>query len=140
MNYRKWLIEDLRDLERLRFACSQLRAELATCEAEIAAIGNPRDREHAEWLLDARARLEDFGANLRATEMHVADMDRLLSGLPEEERTVVRGMYVVGGKDAVGGLTEKLHVETAQIYRIKDRAIDHLAQLRWGVGVRGWNA
>ena len=51
MNYRKWLIEDLRDLERLRFACSQLRAELATCEAEIAAIGKPRDRADAVAML-----------------------------------------------------------------------------------------
>lgn len=138
MNYRKWLIEDLRDLETLRFACGQLRSELETCRAEIAAIrGGPKSREREEWLLDARARLEDTEANLTATERHVDDMDRLLRGLPEDELMVIRTMYVVGKKDAVGWLTERLHVESAQIYRIKDRAIDRLSKMRWGVGVRG---
>ena len=141
MNYRKWLIEDLRDLETLRFACGQLREELETCRREIAAIrGGPKNREREEWLLDARARMDDTEANLNATERHVADMDRLLGGLPEDERAVVLGMYVRAENGAVGRLCEQLHVETAQVYRIKDRAIDRLAKMRYGVGVRGMSS
>ena len=135
MNYKKWLIEDLQDLGRLRFACGQLRRELDTIDAEIAAIEcGPETAERKEWLLDARARWVDVDVNLKATEMHVADMEALLAGLPDEERTVVMAMFVDAVPGAVGVLMERLHVESAQVYRIKDRAMNHLAQMRYGCG------
>ena len=103
MNYKKWLIEDLQDLGRLRFACGQLRRELDTIDAEIAAIEcGPETAERKEWLLDARARWVDVDVNLKATEMHVADMEALLAGLPDEERTVVQAMFVDAVPGAVG--------------------------------------
>ena len=38
MDYKKWLIEDLRDLERLRFSVAQMEGELETLDAEETAI------------------------------------------------------------------------------------------------------
>ena len=38
MNYKKWLVEDLQNLERQRFAITQLREELETVVAEYDAI------------------------------------------------------------------------------------------------------
>ena len=137
MNYKRWLIEDLSELERLRFACGQLRTELETVRTEIEAIQAAEpSREREEWLLDARARWLDMSANLAATEKHVADMDRLLGGLSGEERRVVELMFVQRREKAAFALAEELQYETAQIYRIKDRALGHLAQMRYGVGWR----
>ena len=38
MNYKKWLVEDLQNLERQRFAITQLKEELETVVAEYDAI------------------------------------------------------------------------------------------------------
>ena len=38
MNYKSWLIEDLRGLDRLRFSIPQMETELETLESEYAAI------------------------------------------------------------------------------------------------------
>lgn len=137
MNYKKWLIEDLQDLETLRFACESMRKELDSIDAEISAIeAGGKDAEREEWLLDARARWMDISENLKATEMHVENMDRLLAQLPEEERTAVRRLYVDKQAGGLFEAMEQLHCEKTQVYRIKDRAIMRLARMRFGKGVR----
>lgn len=145
MNYKKWLLDDLRDLERLRFSIGQMEAELKTIAAESAAIratsydklpGGSGMNAQEERLLNVLARKEELTANLRATRRRVADMDRLLLALPKEELRVVQVMLIYQEKGAVERLSEELGYEAAQIYRLKDRAITSLAQLRWGVGYR----
>lgn len=145
MNHRKWLTDDLRDLERLRFSVGQMEAELATVEAEYAAVKATRFDKlpgaggvnvQEERLLDALAKKDELRASLRATRRRVADLDRLLGGLPADERRVVEVMCCAGEKGAAGRLSEELGYEQAQIYRLKDRALTHLAQMRWGAGFR----
>ena len=137
MNYKKWLIEDLQELETLRFACESMRKDLGSIDAEISAIeAGGKDAEREEWLLDARARWMDISENLKATEMHVANMDRLLGQLPEDERTAVRCLYVDKQAGGLFEAMEQLHCEKTQVYRIKDRAIMRLARMRFGKGVR----
>lgn len=137
MNYKKWMIEDLQELETLRFACTALRRELTAIDAEISAIeGGEKTAEREEWLLDARARWMDISENLKATELHVANMDALLAQLPADELTAVDCLFV---QKETGGLFEAmdlLHCEKTQVYRIKDRAVMRLARLRWGKGPR----
>ena len=137
MNYKKWMIEDLQELETLRFACESLRRELKGIDAEIAAIeGGGRSGEREEWLLDARARWMDISENLKATEMHVANMDALLARLPADELTAVDCLFVDKEGGGLFSAMDLLHCEKTQVYRIKDRAIMRLARLRWGRGPR----
>lgn len=137
MNYKHWMIEDLQELETLRFACESLRRELKSIDAEIAAIeGGGRSGEREEWLLDARARWVDISENLKATEMHVENMDRLLGALPEDERTAVRCLFIEKQTGGLFDAMEQLHCEKTQVYRIKDRAVMRLARLRWGTGAQ----
>lgn len=145
LNYKQWMQDDLRDLERLRFSIGQMESELKTIAAETAAIratsydklpGSKGVNVQEERLLNAMARKEELTANLRATRRRVADLDRLLMALPREELRVVQVMLISGEKGAVERLSEELGYESAQIYRLKDRAIANLAQLRWGVGFR----
>ena len=143
MNYKKWLIEDLQNLERYRFAISQLSSELDTLEAEYAAIkatnydkmpSGSGTNTQEEKLLTTIAKKDELEANLRATALHVEDMDRLLDALPADERCIVDKMFVHREKYAVDTLCEELGYESAQIYRLKNQALTRLAQLRHGKG------
>ena len=145
MNYKKWLTDDLRELERLRFAIKQMESELKTLTAETSAIkatnydklpGGKGTNTQEEKLLNVLARKDELTANLKATRLRVADLDRLLMALPKDELRVVEVMLISGEKGGVDRLSSELGYETAQIYRLKDRAIGRLAQLRWGVGYR----
>ena len=145
MNHRKWLEEDLRDLERLRFSIGQMESELQTAAAEYAAVkatsfdkipGGAGVNVQEDRLLDALARKDELRASLRATKRRVADLDRLIAALPPDERRVIEVKYCAGERDASARLSEELGFEQAQIYRIRERAMRHLAQMRWGAGFR----
>lgn len=141
MNYKSWLIEDLRGLDRLRFSIPQMETELETLESEYAAIratnfdkipGGSSSQE--DRLLTAIAKKDALAANLKATRQRVQDMDRLLGALPDDECRVLQLMFVSREARAVSRLSDELGYESAQIYRLKDRALHHLAQLRYGAG------
>ena len=146
MDYKKWLTEDLRDLERLRFSVTQMENELETLDAEETAIratdydkipGGSGSNTQEDRLLTSIAKRDELRANLEATRRRVADLDRLVSGLDnDDELRVVQVMFLSGERNAVSRLIEELGYEAAQIYRLKDRALKHLAQMRYGAGFR----
>ena len=141
MNYKKWLIEDLQNLERHKFAVIQLKEELETAEAEYAAIkatnydkipGGSGDNIQEEKLLTAIAKKDELEANLKYTQKKVADMERLLDQLPSDERRIIEISVIRKDKYAADNLADELGYERAHIYRLKNRALMHLAQLRHG--------
>lgn len=143
MNYKKWLIEDLQLLERQRFSIEQIKSELETLEAEYSAIkvtnynkmpSGSGDNIQEEKLLTNIAKRDELSANLKATTLHVEDMDRLLSQLNDTERAIVQRMFVKREKYAADNLANDLGYETARIYQLKNQALTHLAQLRHGKG------
>ena len=141
ISYKKWLIDDLQSLERMRFAITQMQQELETVEAEYAAIkatnydkmpSGSGDNLQEEKLLTAIAKKDELTANLRYTEKHVSDMERLLAQLPDDERRIIERTVIGKEKYATASLAEELGYEQAHIYRLKNRALMHLAQLRHG--------
>ena len=141
MNYRKWLIEDLQCLNRQRFAIGQLESELATVEAEYAAIkasnydkmpSGSGDNFQEEKLLTAIAKKDELAKNLEYTRKHVADMERLLNQLPDEERLIIERSVINQEKYAAETLADELGYERRQIFNKKNAALTHLAQLRHG--------
>lgn len=145
MNYKKWLIEDLLTLERQRFAISQLREELETVEAEYTAIKATNydkmptgsgENVQEEKLLTAIAKKDELRASLIYTEKHVADMERLLKQLPDDERQIIERTFVGQEKYAAESLADELGYERRNIYRMRNRALLHLAQLRYGAAYR----
>lgn len=143
MNYKKWLIEDLSNLERCKFSIVQMTEELETLEAEYAAIkvtnydkmpSGSGTNVQEEKLLTAIAKRDELKANLKFTKKRVADMERLINALPTDERRVVERMFVHREKYAGDNLAEELDCDTTTVYRIKNRALLHLAQMRHGYG------
>ena len=143
MNYRNWLVDDLKDLNRMRFSIPQMKSELVTLDAEFTAIkatdydkipGGAGGNVQEEKLLSVLARKEELEKNLEATQRHVLDLDRLLNALSDEERRVIDRMFVNRERYAQERLSEELGYESAQIYRVKNRALLHMAQMRFGKG------
>lgn len=141
MNYKKWLIEDLQNLDRWRFSIMQQQEELATLEAEMTAIRATNYDKlpgggdiYQDRMLTAVAKKDELTANLALTRKRVEDLDRLLSELPDDERRIVEQMYVHRERHAVDSLAEELGFDSSHIYRLKNQALVHLATLRHGSG------
>lgn len=141
MNYKKWLIEDLQNLERQKFAITQLQEELETVKAEYAAIKATNydkmpkgsgENIQEEKLLTAIAKKDELEANLKFTRMKVADMERLLAQLPDDERLIIQRTVINKEKYAADSLADELCYERTQIWRLKNKALCHLTQLRHG--------
>ena len=141
MNYKKWLIEDLQNLSRQKFAIVQLQEELETVEAEYAAIkatnydkmpSGKGTNVQEEKLLTAIAKKDELSANLEYTKRHVADMERLLTALPDDERLIIERMVLSNEKYAADMLADELGYERRQIYNKRNQALTHLAQMRHG--------
>lgn len=142
MNYRKWLIEDLQNLNRQRFAIGQLESELETVEAEFSAIkasnydkmpSGSGDNVQEEKLLTAIAKKDELEKRLEFTRMSVKDLDRLLNQLPDDERIIIERSVINNEKYAAETLADELGYERRWIYKKKSDALMHLAQLRYGV-------
>ena len=85
-----------------------------------------------EKLLTAIAKKDQLEANLIFTKRHVADLERMLNQLPDDERRIIELMVISGGKYAADSLADELGYERRQIYNKRNQALAHLAQLRHG--------
>lgn len=145
MNYKKWLIDDLKNLRRDKFAVVQLTSELETIEAEYASIkatdydkmpGGKGDNVQEQKLLDAIARKEEKAACLKATKLHVADMERLLGQLAADEKEIIERTFINEERCSHDVLAEELGCSVRTINYKKQDALDHLARLRFGAAYR----
>ena len=93
---------------------------------------------YEDWLVYDLKNLPSKRAELAATDnpymreyltRHIADMERLLSQLGEQERAVIE-TTVICRKNSVPDMNKK------QLYVIKRNAIDELCRLRFGVAYR----
>lgn len=143
MTYRNWLIDDLKGLERCRFAIKQMERELEENKAEQSAIkatnydkmpGSSGENTQEEKILTALAKRMELEANLLATKLHVGNMENLLNALSDEERKIIYIMFIRHEKNAQERLSEEFGYEKTQIYKMRNDALMHLAQLRWGKG------
>ena len=141
ITYKDMLIDDLQHLNRWRYSIEQASEELLTLDAEYTAIkatnydkmpsgsgGNPQE----EKLITVIARKDELTAKLRFTERKVADLERLLAQLPDDERRIVDCMEVNRESKAADRLAEELGYESRQIFRKRNSALNHLCQLRYG--------
>ena len=145
ISYKDWLIEDLKNLQRNRFAIEQIQAELKTLDARFSAIkatnydkipGGGGTNTQEEKILTAIAKRDELEADLKATSLHVEDMERLLETLQEDELTVIERMFIYRERGAAQKLMTELGYEKSQVYNIRDRALNNLAQARYGKGYR----
>lgn len=143
MNYRNWLIDDLKGLDKCRFSIKQMERELEEIKAEQIAIkatnydkmpGGSGENTQEEKILTSIAKKMELEACLKATKDHVANMDNLLDQLTEEERRIIYIMCIKHERGGQDRLSEEFGYEKTQIYKLRNDALLHLAQLRFGTG------
>lgn len=141
ITYKSIMENDLMKLQKWRFAIIQLQSEIETLNAEYASIkatdydkmpSGSGENYQEEKLVTVIALKDKKEADLKLNRLRVADLERLLSQLDDDERRVLDRTVINKEKYAVESLQEELDCESAQIYRIKNRALMKLTQLRHG--------
>ena len=138
---RDLVVNDLQRLNRWKFSVVQMESELETLTAEYASIkatnfnkmpsesgGNLQE----EKLITAIAKKDELTAKLEFTRKKVADLERLLDQLTDDERIIVERMVINQERRAADNLADELGYEPRQIFNKRTAALAHLCQLRYG--------
>lgn len=142
ITYKDRMCGDLQDLNGWKFTIVQMREELDTINAELTAIKASNfdkmpvgsgDNYQDKKLVDALSKKEELEDLLALNERKVANIERLLNELTEEERKIIDRMIINREMYAADRLVVELGYERRNIYRMRDNAIRKLCQLRYGV-------
>jgi len=132
MNWKKEAEYDLRNyarrLESLSLTGERIRALKERMLSVKAGISDDTPVQGGgnraqETLVNCIAEIERLELTRQAAARLVSLVEKGLEGLSEEERTVLDLFYIHRAKGHVERLSELLHVEQAQVYRIKDAAL-----------------
>lgn len=141
ITHRDLLVNDLQKLNRWKFAVVQMESELETLTAEFASIkatnfdkmpSGTGENAQEEKLVTVIARKDELTAKLNFTRKKVADLERLLEQLSDDERLIIERMVVNQERRAADSLAEELGYESRQIFRKRAEALSRLCALRYG--------
>ena len=141
LTYKNILESELGNLDEWKFSIYQIQSELDTLNAEYASIkatnydkmpSGSGENIQEEKLVSVISKKDQKEAELKYTKMRVADLERLLEQLPDDERMVIERKVIKNEKYAIESLAGDLGYESAQIYRIKNRALRRMVKLRHG--------
>ncbi len=115
----KTAIENIQlDIERLQTAISTIHSSAA--DAVHVSRGESR-RE--DMLLSNIVQREELVRALRQAKLWIETVERGLSILTEEEKTVLERFYIHPARGNLAKLCEELHLEQSSVYRLRDRAL-----------------
>ena len=141
ITYRDMLVNELQKLNKWKFSIAQMESELETLTAEYASIkatnydkmpSGSGENIQEEKLITLITRKDELEANLKFTRMKVADIERLLAQLPDDEHRIITRMVVNQEHYAAESLAEELGYESRHIFNKRTSALKHLCQLRYG--------
>ena len=139
ITFKDLMINDLQKMRDWQFAVDQQTEELTTLEEEYATIkatdydkmpGGSGDNVQEEKMLTAIAKRDQKRHELELTKRKIADINRLLDQLDEEERQVIQETVI--GRKSFDVLSRELHCDISTISRKRNRALNRLCQLRHG--------
>ncbi len=141
MNWKTAAIEDLENhgrrlkalentSERIRALKEQLTALKSSGDTTTVKGGGSRAEDKVINNIVERERLR---ATYKATRHLVEIVERGLSGLDEGERFILLTFYMDRPKKHVERCMEQLHLEQAQVYRMKDRALYKFTISMYGI-------
>ena len=143
MTGKEWLIKDLRDYERLKASEKHLEEEIKTMRLEQTLQASRLDRipsaggNTAEAkLVEAIAKKNDLELDLELTRRKISDIDSLLEGLTAPERSLIEKTDIHWHRGIYEELAEDLEIDIRQVYNRREKALHHLAILRYGAGYR----
>lgn len=132
-------IDELKKYNGLKALVENLNDEIIMLDTSMKSSGGSfnsipihggtcRQEEKLIKGIDKKQLLEN---QLRENEMKVKIIERTLSTLSERERRVLEVTYIYNVEFPIDILCEELNVEEITIHRIKRRALQKYAEMRW---------
>ncbi len=88
--------------------------------------------KNEDRLLNNIVERDELIQNYNAVERAVNRVERALGALTERQRRVLDGFYIFRTDDYMDRLCDDLHVEIAQVYRLKDEALKKFTLALYG--------
>ena len=142
MNWKREAIDKLKNYEAHKQALECLTKEIRRLESAYTGIrsattdgtpisggGNTRE----DSMLSNIVHRDELKRRLREARLWVAQVDKALAVLDDEERLVLDRFYIHRAKGNVGELCERLNVEQATVYRKRDSALRRFTIALYGV-------
>ena len=142
MNWKREAVDKLKNYEAHREALENIPKEIKRLESAYAGIrsattdgtpvsggGNTRE----DSMLSNIVHRDELKRRLREARLWVAQVDKALAVLDDEERLVLDRFYIHRAKGNVGELCERLNVEQATVYRKRDSALRRFTIALYGV-------
>ena len=142
MNWKRDAIDKLKNYEAHREALENIPKEIKRLESAYAGIrsattngtpvsggGNTRE----DSMLSNIVHRDELKRRLKEARLWVAQVDKALAVLDDEERLVLDRFYIHRAKGNVGELCERLNVEQATVYRKRDSALRRFTIALYGV-------
>ena len=142
MNWKREAIDKLKNYEAHKQALECLPKEIRRLESAYTGIrsattdgtpisggGNTRE----DSMLSNIVHRDELKRRLKEARLWVAQVDKALSVLDDEERLVLDRFYIHRAKGAVEALCESLNLEKSAVYDRRDKALRHFTLALYGV-------
>ena len=140
MNWKLEAKEKLQSYPTRRASVTSLKNELQRLEWEAEGLKSPTLGESVRTTHDRDDRIvtnlvqrKELEQRLRETELWLGTVDGALSALTEQERLVLRRMYMEPGRGNLDRLCEELELEKSMVYRRRDGALERFTSALYGI-------
>ncbi len=118
-----------KEIRRLESAYTGIRS--ATTDGTPVSGGGGSTREDS--MLTNIVHRDELKRRLKEARLWVAQVDKALAVLDDEERLVLDRFYIHRTKGAVEALCESLNLEKSAVYDRRDKALRHFTLALYGV-------
>lgn len=140
MNWKNEATEKLRRYEAMCTAIVNMEEELKRLELESKGIRSAQadgvkvrgSQGRKDPILNNLIRKQELRDSLRQTKLWVDCTQRALEVLAEEERLLLRRMYIYPERGCLERLCGELGVEQSSIYRRRDAALQRFTEALYG--------
>ena len=146
MNWKREAIDKLKNYEAHKQALECLTKEIRRLESAYTGIrsattdgtpisggGNTRE----DSMLSNIVHRDELKRRLKEARLWVAQVDKALAVLDDEERLVLDRFYIHRTKDSVGELCDRLNLEKTAVYDRREKALRHFTIALYGITESG---
>lgn len=147
MNWKREAIDKLKNYEAHREALENIPLELERLGVAYTGIraakgdGTPRAgssiSSREDSMLSNIIHRDELKRRLKQARLWVAQVDKAMSVLDDEERLVLDRFYSHRRKGGVGELCERLNLEQSAVYDRRDKALRHFTIALYGITESG---
>lgn len=139
ITFKELMINDLQKMRNWEFAVTQMTEELRTLDEEYATIkatdydkmpGGSGENIQEEKIITAISKRDQKRHELELTKLKLADMERLLDQLNDEERKIIQETVI--DRKSYYNVSHEQEVDISTISRRRNSALNKLCQLRHG--------